>query len=572
MIPSTSSLTVALQTVAIGVILYFWMRRKSKPNDQAKPLHVNYGESVSFPFPMKVIGALPEWIRIPLMVKGAKPSPPRDSIDVLGQDCNIDIYEKKEVLPGKMWSIQYSFLMSPELKKAMGSLFGSNDAEAISNAPDHLKKTLESDIVAAEKYEAMSEKEKAELGGDSKHSMFIAKINIDGDDSALLIYNPVRLHTQMMDWINTLGEVKFIVSGSSSHTNFLPLAAIQFPNAKIICASAADAKCQSVGMRPADFLYDVVQDDVPERCSGRGTYEDAVEALQGQVRLFHIRGDVCTQAILVLVHKHMFIAKINIDGDDSALLIYNPVRLHTQMMDWINTLGEVKFIVSGSSSHTNFLPLAAIQFPNAKIICASAADAKCQSVGMRPADFLYDVVQDDVPERCSGRGTYEDAVEALQGQVRLFHIRGDVCTQALLVLVHKHLLEVDLLYVPSDEKMKEKEFDTGASLEHSNHRIFHFSLITKKAYPIGYLIPKYRCLMLDPTNLLSSKLMIDAPKEDGSSCNDMAESLRSALKEVSQAGVCDQVLSVHSLEMSLECFCQRMNETWGWLDGESLLG
>lgn len=336
--------------------------------------------------------------------------------------------------------MEYSILLfdEPGAQKAMGSLFGSNDAEAISNAPDHLKKTLESDIVAAEKYEAMSEKEKAELGGDSKHSMFIAKINID--------------------------------------------------------------------------------------------------------------------------------------GDDSALLIYNPVRLHTQMMDWINTLGEVKFIVSGSSSHTNFLPLAAIQFPNAKIICASAADAKCQSVGMRPADFLYDVVQDDVPERCSGRGTYEDAVEALQGQVRLFHIRGDVCTQALLVLVHKHLLEVDLLYVPSDEKMKEKEFDTGASLEHSNHRIFHFSLITKKAYPIGYLIPKYRCLMLDPTNLLSSKLMIDAPKEDGSSCNDMAESLRSALKEVSQAGVCDQVLSVHSLEMSLECFCQRMNETWGWLDGESLLG
>lgn len=435
MIPSTSTLTAALQTLAIGVIMYFWMRRKSK--EQAKPLHVDYGEAMSFPFPLKVIGALPDCIRIPLLVKGGKPTPPRDSIDVLGQNSKHDPYEKKIIVAGKIWSVRYSFLTSPEFKKAMGSLFGSNNDAAIANAPDHLKNTLEKDIVAAEKYEAMSEKEKAEQGGDSKQDMYIAKITIDGDDNALLIYNPVRLHPQMIDWINAIGTVKFIVSGSSSHTNFLPDAAKQFPNAKIICASAADAKCQGVGMRPADFLYDIVRDEVSERFSGRGTYEDATEALQGQARLFHIRGDVCTQALFVLVHNHLF--------------------------------------------------------------------------------------------------------------------------------------EVDLLYVPSDEKMKEKDFETGTTIEHSQHRIFHFLLITKKAYPIGYLLPKYRCLMMDPTSLLASRLMIDAPKSDGSSCREMAESLRFALRELSQAGVCNQVLSVHALEMSRECFCQRMNETWGWLDGSSLL-
>jgi len=437
MIPSTSTLTAVLQTLAIGVIMYFWMRR-SRSEEQAKPLHVDYGEAISFPFPMKVIGALPEWIRIPLMVKGGKPALPRDSIDVLGQDSNVDPYEKSEVLPGKIWSVRYSFLISPEFKKAMGSLFGnSNKDAAIANAPDHLKNTLKNDIVAAEKYDAMSEKERAEQGGDSKHDMFIAKVNIDGDDNALLIYNPVRLHPQMIDWINAIGEVKFIVSGSSSHTNFLPDAAKKFPKAKIICASAADAKCQGVGMKPADFLYDVVRDDVPKRYSGRGTYEDAIEALQGQARLFHIRGDVCTQALFMLVHRYLF--------------------------------------------------------------------------------------------------------------------------------------EVDLLYVSSDEKLKEKDFETGTTIEHSNGRIFHYMLITKKAYPIGYLLPMYRCMMMDPTNLLASKLLIDAPKADGSSCTDMAESLRSALRELSQAGVCNQVLSVHALEMSRECFCQRINETWGWLDGKSLL-
>mmetsp|Transcript_17620 Transcript_17620/g.26997 ORF Transcript_17620/g.26997 Transcript_17620/m.26997 type:complete len:441 (-) Transcript_17620:39-1361(-) len=439
MIPSTSSLAAALQTVAIGAIVYFWMRRrKSKPNEKAKPLHVDYGEAISFPFPMKVIGSLPEWIRIALMVKGSKPSPPRDSIDILGQDSEVDPYEKKLILPGKIWRVRYSYLMSPEFKKAMESLFGNVNAAAITNAPDHLKETLEKDIAAAEMYETMSEKERAEQGGDSKQDMFIAKINIDGDDNALLIYNPVRLHPQMIDWINTLGEVKFIVSGSSSHTNFLPDAAKQFPNAKIICASAADLKCQGVGMRPADFLYD-------------------------------------------------------------------------------------------------------------------------------------NVVRDEVPKRYSGRGTFEDALEALQGQARLFHIRGDVCTQALFVLVHKHLFEVDLLYVNSDEKLRETEFESGTSIQHSSHRIFHYSLITKNAHPIGYLLPKYRCLMMDPTSLLASKLMIDAPNADGSSCVIMAESLRSALKTLSQDGVCDQVLSSHTHEMSRECFCQKLNETWGWLDGTSLL-
>ena len=435
MIPSSSSLAAALQTVAVGLIVYYWMLRKSKSKEQAQPLHVDYGEAPSFPVAMKVIGALPEWIRIPLMIKGAKPSPPRDSIDVLGSDGKVDPYDKKEILPGKIWSVQYSYLISPEFKKMMNALFATDNEAAVANAPDHLKKTLQNDLVACEKYDALSEKERAELGGDSKQYMYIAKI----------------------------------------------------------------------------------------------------------------------------------------DDDENSLLIYNPVRLHPQMIDWINTLGKVKFIVSGSSSHTNHLPDAATTFPNAKIICASSADAKCQEVGMRPADFLYDVLRGNEPKRCIGRGTYEDACEALQGKARLFHIRGDVCTQALFLLVHKCLFEVDLCYVPSDEKLKEMEFETGDTIQHSGHRIFHYLMITKDAYPKGFLVPKYRCLMMDPTTLLASKLMIDSPKPDGSSCTDMAESLRYALKELSEDGVCDKVLSVHALEMSRECFCQRINESWGWLDGNSLL-
>mmetsp|Transcript_28788 Transcript_28788/g.45339 ORF Transcript_28788/g.45339 Transcript_28788/m.45339 type:complete len:448 (+) Transcript_28788:96-1439(+) len=437
MIPSNSSLNAALQTVAVGVILYWWMRRRSEPNEQAKPLHVDYGEATSLPFPMKVIASLPEWIRIPLMIKAGKPSPPRDSIDVLGQDSELDPYDKKVILPGKIWSVRYCFLTHPDFKKVAETLFGINQQAAITNAPDHLKETLQTDFITSEKFQAMSEKERAEQGGDAKHDMFIAKINVDGIENALLIFNPVRLHPQMIDWINELGEVKFIVSGSASHTNFLPAAAKQFPDAKIICASAADLKCQGVGMRPADFLYDVVRGEVPK-------------------------------------------------------------------------------------------------------------------------SFI-------------GRGTYEDAVEALQGQARLFHIRGDVCTQALLVLVHKHLFEVDLLYVPSDEKLREIEFESGTSILHSTHRIFYYSLITRKAHPYDYLIPKYRCLMMDPTALFATKLMIDAPKADGTSVIDMTVSLRKAMKELSQDGVCDQVLSVHALEMSRECFCQRIDETWGWLDGRSFL-
>ena len=433
---NSSSLTAALPTVAVGVIVYYWMRRKSEPREHPQPLHIlYYDKPPSFPFPMKVIAALPDWIRIPLLLKSSKPSPPKDSIDILGHG-KVDPYEKKEVLPGTIWSVTYTSFVNPELKKMMSSFMSNKDA-AVANAPAHLKETLQTDLVASQQYEAMSEKERAELGGDSKQDMFIAKFDIDGDENSLLIYNPVRLHPQIIDWISTLGTVKFIVSGSSSHTNHLPDAANVFPNAKIICASAADAKCQCVGMRQADFLYDLVRDQLPNRYIGRGTYEDAKEALQGKARLFHIRGDVSTQALFVLVHKHLF--------------------------------------------------------------------------------------------------------------------------------------EVDLLYKASEEKLKEMGFETGKSFQHSNHRIFYYSMITEKALPKGYIIPNYRCMMMDPTSLLASKFLLDSPRLDGSSCVEMACNLRCTLKELSVKGVCDKVLSVHSSEMTRECFCQRINETWGWLDQKSLL-
>lgn len=174
--------------------------------------------------------------------------------------------------------------------------------------------------------------------------------------------------------------------------------------------------------------------------------------------------------------QEMFVIKL----DDGGLILYNPIRMHPQMVNWIKERGEVKFIISGSSAHTNHLPGTAATFPDAQIICASVADMKC--FDMRAADYLYDLRRDEEPPRnYAGRGTLEDALEALGDKVKLFHIRGDVATQALFLLVHGHLFEVDLMYVPSEEGKKEWEFETGTSIMQTNYRIFTYTMITEKA-------------------------------------------------------------------------------------------
>lgn len=301
---SSSYFIAAAQFAGLALATRWLLAPKETP---AKKLHVDYGSQVTLPLPLKIITSLPDCIRLPLLVKSSKPNPPKDSIDVLGTD-EVDPYEKREILPGKIWGVKYKCLVDPSLAKFMEMfLDGTTEerqAKAVENAPDHLKEVLRQDFIRKEEYDALTEVEKARLGGDMVQEMFVVKL----DNGELLLYNPVRMRPQMVDWIKERGDVKYIVSGSSAHTNHLPGTAATFPDAKIICASIADTKCQSVGMRPADYLYDLRKGEVPpENYIGRSTLEDAIEAFDGKIKLFHIRGDIMTQALFLLVHGHLLV-------------------------------------------------------------------------------------------------------------------------------------------------------------------------------------------------------------------------------------------------------------------------
>ena len=71
---------------------------------------------------------------------------------------------------------------------------------------------------------------------------------------------------------------------------------------------------------------------------------------------------------------------------------------------------------------------------------------------------------------------------------------------------------------------------------------------------------------MDPTNTFASKLCLDPPKEDGSSCTDMAHSLRELLKLDFKV-----VIDGHGAHMTPDEFRKSIDANWNWLDGGSLL-
>ena len=81
--------------------------------------------------------------------------------------------------------------------------------------------------------------------------------------------------------------------------------------------------------------------------------------------------------------------------------------------------------------------------------------------------------------------------------------------------------------------------------------------------PFGFL-PEYRFLMMDPNNF--GAMMYDQPKADGSSCKEMAHSLRKLLKLDFESAT-----GVHIKMQSKEEFKKNINSAWNWLDGKPLL-
>ena len=119
-------------------------------------------------------------------------------------------------------------------------------------------------------------------------------------------------------------------------------------------------------------------------------------------------------------------------------------------------------------------------FPEAKLVMASAAIAKCMYVGCCPADYLY-----DTPD-----GIHSARKVLFACDISLHHIEGDVMTQSLFVRAHNHLLECDMLYDKfgvTDTNQWTRccsncSNDSFQSLHMCSYRCFYYTAIGKACY------------------------------------------------------------------------------------------
>jgi hypothetical protein len=250
-------------------------------------------------------------------------------------------------------------------------------------------------------------------------------------------------------------------------------------------------------------------------------------------------------------------------AEDGGLLLYNPCRMHPQVVDYVKSLGgTVRYIVSGSSVHTNQIPQAVAAYKDAKIILAESAELKCTAAGMRPADFIY---SDHDPT--SNPRSYRSAVAELEEYgVQLFHVAGDVQTQTLVVIAHDHLFDTDLTCYGNGHRwlyLDQVDWENPTAALNFAQTLY-YAAISNSVVP-GYL-PNYRLMAMDPSSPFA-KLMLDEPTVD--SCKQMAESLRQMLKL--KFSWVDNVHSKKQESLPASEFKRCVNQAWNWLDGNSLL-
>ena len=154
--------------------------------------------------------------------------------------------------------------------------------------------------------------------------------------------------------------------------------------------------------------------------------------------------------------------------------------------------------------------------------------------------------------------------------VILKYINGDVATHSIFIIAFETGMEVDLLYGHHDnckcDYCEGKGIFEGmkSNSESFFWRLFEWRLIRKPNSPFGYL-PAYRFSAMDPTSA-GSRFFWPRPANDGSSCTDMAKSLRDVLNADYKS-----VVSVNWGIISGEDFKNSVNKAWEWLDESTLL-
>jgi len=252
---------------------------------------------------------------------------------------------------------------------------------------------------------------------------------------------------------------------------------------------------------------------------------------------------------------NMIVVKLN-NGD---IMLYCPTRVReeTGFSEWLEGMGPVKWVVLGSSAHTLFIPSVYERYPSATYISSGDAWMKLNNVPNIKAvpDFDY-----------TNRTQLDSLNSLLKDEGVQFHfIEGDTGTLALIPIAHRTALEVDIIYSLPDGGLfdypKAKLEAGGESL--AGLRLFKYALASAPTSPNDAL-PPYRFWMMDPASPMVPMLMT-GPKKDGSSCTDMANSLRKVIE-----ADFDQALGVHFKQMTGDEFRRSISLNWSWLDGKPL--
>jgi len=248
------------------------------------------------------------------------------------------------------------------------------------------------------------------------------------------------------------------------------------------------------------------------------------------------------------------------------VLMYNPCHVHpqTSLSALLDKLGPVKWLVMGSSSHTLQLPSIIQHFPEALVVGATGAEVKLQAVSALPRRVLdYNI---DIPH--GERSLAELCVKLETQGVKTHYIHGDCATNALLLQYEGILMENDILYLHHKNCaccQCDLNNPINTNPAHWNRRflgsLFHSKLMSHQQYNLPY----YRFWMMDRSRL--GNMMVESPAADGSSCTTMAASLRKML-----SSDFTKALGVHQhAVISAADFKLSVNQSWRWLDGESLL-
>ena len=150
-------------------------------------MHVEY---VHPEFPKALIFMsryLPQFLLQMMALSSTSPKPPKDGVDVL-EDPDYNPYEIHEVVPNKLWHIQYWYIAA-DMGKIMKDVFGLDFLDPTLkdciNDPQ-IKDLIVSDQNCLKSKMDLSEAELCKKGFESQQDMIVTQL---GDTNQLLVYN-----------------------------------------------------------------------------------------------------------------------------------------------------------------------------------------------------------------------------------------------------------------------------------------------------------------------------------------------------------------------------------------------